>query len=354
MTKPTLRQLKTLIGNPDAYAVQDEEGDYTPVHRRVKPPVLRKHLEGEITIGTYIVLPPDQARTLVFDFDDKGGNNVDDELAAVRIILDQLDLKYGLEESGGEGKRYHLWVVADDYMPAETLYRLGRGIREEAGLPKLEVFPKQRQVKELGNLVKLPGGIHRVTGKPNNFVGAVPELNEVDDLEAAANKYPEITARTGGAYTGGVEYPCVANIQEGITEGGRNIHLFHLATMLRKFSLSDEHVELVIRSTNERFDPPLEEDELIGVLENSRESGPVCDMLDGDKHCGEQCIKARHPGLYTRGGSIRNAPEGDIVTVEIGERSGDEGKIVELIHPDLEQARALLRKPPRKRRGEDA
>src|SRR5437867_1431043 len=111
------------------------------------------------------------------------------------------------------------------------------------------------------------------------MLGPFPSANLTHTLTEAAEKFPETAARTyrGGPQT--VEYPCVAALQDGIGEGSRNIGLCHLAVMLRKFSLADEHVEAVVRASNARCEPPLDEAEVVALLDSSRFSGPVCDQL---------------------------------------------------------------------------
>lgn len=342
--KPTGKQLLSLIGSPDAYAVQQEDGSWRPVREELTPAVIRRHRAGEITVGTYIVKPPDQARTLVFDIDAGTEEEQQRVLSDVLDALTAVQLQGAVEFSGKKG--YHVWVVADDYMDAATLYRLGRGLREEAGHPNLEVFPKQTEVRDLGNLVKLPGGIHRVTGKANDFITEghanltpVP----VEDLTKLAELYPEVGLRKRkGDAPVVVEYPCVHDIQGGVREGGRNIHLFHLATMLRKWSITDENVEAIVRRANEASeDGPLPEDELLRLLEGSAYSGPVCSQLDDQYHCGEQCILERHSGLYTRAGALKWAADGEKAVVEVAERTKD-GTTLELRHPDIVQGRAVL------------
>jgi len=323
--------------------VQDEQGNWRPVREPLTPRVLMQHRDGQITVGTYVVKPPDLARTLVFDIDDKDEREQEKQLTAVTKVLADLGLDYTVEFSGKKG--WHVWVVAEDYMPAATLYQLGRGIRQEIGLPNLEVFPKQTTVRDLGNLVKLPGGIHRVTGKHNDLLGSEGKQESVESLTLAAAKYPEVAARM--ARSGDVlstEYPCVHSLQDGVMEGSRNIGLFHLATMLRKFSISDEGLEFILRKANDRCDPPLDETELTSLIDNSRYSGPTCDQLPGDYHCGDQCIKSRHPGLYTRSGALRYAADGEEVVLRVARRV-DDGLMVELEHPDAVQVRANLGEP---------
>ncbi len=309
--------------------------------------MLRAHREGKVTVGTYIVQPPDQARTLVFDIDEGTEMEQDATLSdVVGVLADMNGLVWGVEASGRKG--YHVWVVADDYMPAALLYQLGRGIREEAGHPSMEVFPKQTEVRDLGNLVKLPGGVHRVTGNPNNMLhvghaDVMRQPNTVALLTELAGQYPEVGVRTRrGDAPDTVEYPCVHSIQDGVQEGGRNTHLFHLATMLRRWSINDDNLEAILRRANDACPEPLDDTELAGVIENSQHSGPICGQLSDSVHCGDQCIMARHQGLYTRPGAMKWAAVGENVVLEVKSRTED-GQSVELAHEDIVQARAILK-----------
>lgn len=353
--KPTAKQLLTLVGNPDVYAVQHKDGSWHPVREPITLPVLRDHRDGKMTVGTYIVNPPDQARTLVFDIDDPSGAVQREMVEQITTILADNGLAYGVEWSGKKG--YHVWVLVDQFVDAAMLYRIGRGVREEAGYPALEVFPKQTEVRDLGNLVKLPGGFHAVTGNANDFLDedshpqagtGFPGVNLAVFMETVAARYPEVQLRKRrDDAPATVEFPCVWTIQNGVTEGGRNTQLFHLATMLRRWSLTDENVERIVRKANEDSTPPLDEAELAGILDNSSYSGPVCGQLPDDVHCGDQCIMARHSGLYTRVGALKWAPDGDVVTIEVASRTED-GTTLELKHPDMVQGRAILSEAPRK------
>lgn len=358
MYKPRVSELGQLVGNPDAYATQREDGGWTPVREPLSMRVLRAHRKGEVTVGTYIV-SKDQARTLVFDIDHPSGAVQREMLGKVRAVLDTLYLPYLVEYSGGKG--YHVWVVAEEFMPAATLYQLGRGVRTEAELPQMEVFPKQTTVRDLGNLVKLPGGFHAVTGNANDLLDVDddpvtgpgwPEnlLVKPEYLEKLAGMYPE-PVRVGGGAVASVEYPCVHRIQEGV-ETNRNIHLYHLAAMLRRWSLSEENVETIIRRANERSaEGGLDEDELASILERPS-SGPLCHQLDEDVHCGDQCFLTKRQGLWTRSGTVAHAALGEKIVVEVSSRT-DEGRIMEVVHPDIEVGRISLKAPAPKGKKRD-
>jgi hypothetical protein len=332
-----------LVGNPDAYSVQQENGKYLPARAELTDSVLRAHLEGAATIGTYIGHVVDGktvARTLCFDVD-SGEEVALDEIQRIKTALvEELgvpDSCLGIEFSGRKG--YHLWLPLTDPRPNHELRRVGRAALFLAGV-KCEVYPKQDEVKDLGNLVKLPGGVHRLTGNHNDFIDQVPTPMPVNKWEELIARLPE--EQRSARKQSDTRFPCMEAIQnEGVQEGGRNIQLFHLATMLRRAGVTDENVEVIIRRTNERGDP-LDEDELVTLLESSLNSGPICQNLPEDRQCGELCIRARIKGLFTRPGQLRYAAEGENVVVTVAER-GPEKNMVTFEHDDVGRMRAVLR-----------
>jgi len=352
LRKPTGAQLQSLVGNPNVYALQHKDGSWHPVRERLTPAVIAKHRRGDITVGTYLINPPDQARTLVFDIDQEDEAEAQRQLQAVTAVLIDINrtrggndkLEWTTEWSGRRG--WHIWLTASEYIDAEVLYRFGRGVVAEVG-ENIEVYPKQTSVRDLGNLVKLPGGKHQVTGKANDVLGEFGAPNDPEMLHYLAGLYPEVGVRSRkGDAPETIEYPCVHDIQEGVTHN-RNIHLFQLATHLRRWSISDENVRLIVERANAAGDP-LPQAEVDAIIENSRYSGPVCGQLDDDKHCGEQCILARKKGLHTRVGSLKWAAVGENVVVEVESRT-DDGRVLEVSHPDAVQGRVHLKDPGRNR-----
>lgn len=329
MTKPTLSQLRRLVGNPDAYAVQQVDGSYRPVREPLTDEVLGDHLALVKTVGTYIGHNVDDfgalARTLVFDIDD--GSEPPGPIPSCLADLGVPVWSIGVEDSGRKG--FHVWMVLQDFVPCADLRRLGRSVSALAGFSG-EVFPKQDAVRDLGNLVKLPGGQHMVTGNRNDFIGDVPRPMAPARWEQVLGQLPpELHARRSASE---VRFPCLTAIQEeGCQEGSRNIQLFHLAAMLRRAGVSDENTELIVARTNEMGDP-LDYEELSGLLESSKQSGPLCNQLPEDRKCGELCLLTRTAGLYTRPGQLRYAAEGENVVVTL---SGRKGRVVEFAHDDI-------------------
>lgn len=325
--QPSVGWLKGIIGNPDVYA--EYRGTWGPVREPITLADLRAHRKGERILGTYVVKPPNTARAIIIDIDDPNALSAERRANKVAAVLGELpDLEYGVEFSGGKG--YHLWVVAAEYMPAATLFRLGKGIALEAGEENTEVFPKQTEVVDLGNLIKLPGGVHPVTRKNNDFIGPVPGTNDVALLENLAELYPEVSVRRSGAERATIEYPCVDKIQRGV-EDNRNTHLLHLTAMLGRWSLTPDNIELVVRRANEASPEPLHEEEVAKVVANGQNLGPLCGQIDAENHCGDQCIMKRHPGLFTRPGALRGAAADEEVVVKVTSR---EGLTLYVGHPD--------------------
>lgn len=332
-------QLMRFVGNPAAYALQNDDGSYKPVRKQVSGALLKQHLAGELTAGTYVNVG-EMARWLCFDVD--SGDDAPVQAGKVKAALLEMGVSEyatGIEFSGRKG--YHVWLLVEDYMPASQLRRLGRGVLALAEV-ECEVFPKQDVTRDLGNLVKFPGGKHRVSGMESEWLTDIPFPMPISKWESnvVPNLPPELSGRrfTGGAME---RFPCMeAILNEGVASGSRNNQLFHLATMLRRAGLTQEYVAMVLREVNEKGDP-LDMYELDAVCQSAQNSGPVCDQLPEDRKCGDLCIRTRTQGLYTRPRQLANAADGEVVTVVLASRAG---KVVVLEHDDLDTpAKGLTR-----------
>jgi hypothetical protein len=176
-------------GREGVYARQwvrpNGEGGYSPVQEPLTPSVIRNHLMGNYTIGVY-VLRLDATATffaLDLDIDKQALQRARGDHAYAQTLRETLrcegprllgvlrDLGFQplFENSGYKGRHY--WVFLEQPETAEALHLLGRLLLawQSPLLPPglhLEFFPKQATLKGkgLGNLIKLPLGIHRRTG----------------------------------------------------------------------------------------------------------------------------------------------------------------------------------------------
>lgn len=168
------------------WAAKDGEAGYSPIEEPLTPAVIRNHLLGSITVGVYPIRMDGTCTFFALDLDiskaaiEKASGKVDASKvlrAAIRstvlLLADKffaLGITPLLEDSGYKGR--HLWFFLEQPETAETLHKLGQLLLNWLSplLPDglhLEFFPKQGSLKGkgLGNLIKLPLGIHRRTGR---------------------------------------------------------------------------------------------------------------------------------------------------------------------------------------------
>ncbi len=203
------RFMELFQGRPGAYARQwfdPKEGKcgYFPVLEPLTPEVVEAHLQGKITVGQYLLDAEAMVRFAALDLD-IGKESVSrvredaahrQELAAsmrtlmgrLTAISSELGIPLVFERSGHKG--VHAWCFFEGPVPAWAARGVLMALREAVSpLPpgiNVEVFPKQVTLskKGYGNLIKLPLGVHRVTGKKSVFLDhrGVPVPNSVDYL----------------------------------------------------------------------------------------------------------------------------------------------------------------------------
>lgn len=188
------RYMEIFRGRPDVFARQwyDEETDtqgYVPVRRPMLASDVQDHLKGNRTYGIYLLDQDSRAWTGVIDADlvpafrgrklgrDEYDRRTREETYLVERLT-ELSSEAGLpcvaEFTGGKG--YHFWYPFEEAAPAASVRAALRAVaaKIEGDLTcfQIEVFPKQDTLsgKGLGNLVKLPLGVHRGTGKPSFFL----------------------------------------------------------------------------------------------------------------------------------------------------------------------------------------
>ena len=177
---------KLFVNRKDCYAVQQEKG-YLAVKEPVTLELIKNHLLGTITIGFYQVL----GEMVKWGCDDFDKNTIEDFEHAKRLFNYLKELGYHplMEMSGGGEYKCHIWIFADT--AAELMEDFLEVTCEKTQVFPHEIFPKQIKVVEgsFGNLVKLPLGVHRKTGKRSYFLD--DDFNEIKSTEAAAQRLQE-------------------------------------------------------------------------------------------------------------------------------------------------------------------
>jgi TOTE conflict system, Archaeo-Eukaryotic Primase domain len=138
---------------------------------------IRRHLEGEITIGLYAINPSTQrSKWVAIDADYAEAM---EDLLKLQYFLKEDSVEAALEMSKRGG---HLWVFMEKPALARDcriyIYNLALklGVRiRGAGLAEgIEVFPKHDELREgeFGNAIRGPLGIHRGANRRYWFYGA--------------------------------------------------------------------------------------------------------------------------------------------------------------------------------------
>lgn len=192
-------------GREGVYARQwkNTEGQtgYAPVNEPLNEKVIKNHLNGNITIGVYQHRFDSTVCWACFDIDiakhalnnalqnDNYFRELDILCQKVAVSIYDECAKFNIpvyiENSGYKGR--HCWIFFSKPIPARIAKKftdiLKANIKVSSHEISIESFPKQNFVKPdgLGNLVKLPFGIHLATGKRSYFVDKngheIKELN---------------------------------------------------------------------------------------------------------------------------------------------------------------------------------
>lgn len=148
----------------DLYARQLDDGRYVCVHKQLNVGHLYDHLRGKITLGTYLLDQEGRARFLVVDADDEQGG---ERLGKLARALAEEDIPAYLEASRRGG---HLWLFLNRVMPGQEARAFGLGLLAVHGVDEVELFPKQvENVAGPGSLIRMPFGVHRLTGRRYGF-----------------------------------------------------------------------------------------------------------------------------------------------------------------------------------------
>jgi hypothetical protein len=170
---------------------------------------IRRHLEGEITIGLYAINPETQrCKWVAIDAD---YSSALEDLLKLQWELHQDGVEAALEKSRRGG---HLWIFAQKPLLARDcrLYicnlaqRLRVPVKGANLADGIEVFPRQDviPVKEFGNGIRAPLGVHRGAGKRYWFYSADYTL---EDQIRYLSRLKRITTEEMARFVAGLKMP---------------------------------------------------------------------------------------------------------------------------------------------------
>jgi len=183
------RFLHLFQGREDVHARQWLSSDgrigYAPVQRPLTREALQRHLAGTETLGVYATRADLTACFFAIDIDlsrpaleaarqstettRRLRRLLQEETQRMLAVARSLGLDLVAEDSGYKGR--HLWGLLAEPMPVGLLRNLSRALARalmpESSELSLEAYPKQAKLEpgQIGNLIKLPLGIHLRTGR---------------------------------------------------------------------------------------------------------------------------------------------------------------------------------------------
>jgi hypothetical protein len=158
---------RLFVGRRNDYAIQQEDGRYRRAGRPLTYTLLEEHLQGVQTLGTYVIDEQGTCRFAVFDADQADGIAV---LTGVQARLREVGIPSYLE---GSRRGCHLWVFSDRLVKAS---HLRRWLLPSCPAWNVEFYPKQNEsLGGYGSLIRLPLGIHRVSGRRYTFFTWQPD-----------------------------------------------------------------------------------------------------------------------------------------------------------------------------------
>jgi hypothetical protein len=156
--------INTFISRRDIYPVQLGDGRYVAVKRALSAGIVAGHLRGTITLGAYALSPTGWSKWICFDADDTPRFK---RIVSLARTLTAQDISTYIEPSRRGG---HVWLFTPE-IPGFQARRFGKQLLTEANIEGIELFPKQdRPITGPGSSVRLPLGIHRLTGRRYHFI----------------------------------------------------------------------------------------------------------------------------------------------------------------------------------------
>ena len=161
--------IECCVSRRDVYARQWSDGTgYSRVNEPLSYALIFQHLQGSVTLGTYVIDEHGLCRFVLFDSDSADGLAV---LFEVQEALVAMGFVCYLELSR---RGAHLWVFFAAPI-APTVARAWLGPLCPAGV---EFYPKQDRVtreQPYGSLVRLPLGVHLRSGERYPFIGRLSD-----------------------------------------------------------------------------------------------------------------------------------------------------------------------------------
>jgi len=164
LARPAAVLAQRFIQRWDVHALQLKDGRYACVREQLNVDHLYAHLQGKITLGTYLLNQESKVRFIVLDNDAQDGWSY---LLRCGATLARHKIPAYLEKSRRGG---HFWIFFEGPLKGASARAFAQAILAEFGFGGFEIYPKQDTAgKGPGSLIRLPFGVHQLTGNRYGF-----------------------------------------------------------------------------------------------------------------------------------------------------------------------------------------
>jgi len=175
-----------VISRDDVLEIQTKDGRYRKASKHLTDAALDRALAGKVTVGCYNSSLEGTCKFALIDVDGHAGKTtlplhiVQQRALKCIMVLKEFGIPYSFAESS-DGN-YHIYIFFSPSAKTSEAFDFIRWITKNAGVPDIEVFPKQRSVPEgeYGNLIRLPFTIHKKKNQVYNFLNS--SFHHIDEF----------------------------------------------------------------------------------------------------------------------------------------------------------------------------
>ena len=242
--------MNLFVAREDVYA--RESGDnsrrkFETVYEALTDNEVKQHLDGQLTVATYIQRSNSTVSYMVFDIDvskkimlsysfgspefESYINKAADTAAALRKCIGNTGIQSYVEFSGCRG--YHVWVFFTEWIPVRYVNMLQDCYLKKMAQKSLivsddiqiECFPNKAHVRsgKMGQCIKLPYGIHSKSGKCSYFLDN--DGRSVEDIGKFLKDVARYSLRTLKTIIGS-HIEAEANDNEGMVHANKRLATF--------------------------------------------------------------------------------------------------------------------------------
>jgi replicative DNA helicase len=186
-----VQHLKRLIvHDAEQYFAIQMGNKYYPADGMLTDADLLDHIAGRKTVGIKLIRPTQQVvKAGAVDLDAASPERTDlqsalEDARRIQRAAADLGLPTAIEFSGRRG--WHVWLFSQDAVPASLMRQVLVALVERAGIESAEIFPAGDRISDDGRTgegskpIKLPCGLHQVSGTWSGFVGDTVEWDHED------------------------------------------------------------------------------------------------------------------------------------------------------------------------------